>query len=353
MCGVNMSKLKKIFCIFSVTAIVICCCCFSASAATIKGLDNNFIKPDSCVVYMNYPDGSGQVISEYGPIINATAGGIGTTFFETPSFVNQTDDYYVNTFVFDFNLKNPIYTGEKDILKFVSNFELHSDLSTTYVYLRMFQIRYSGPTDNGGRYHSILYSSDVINLFSGSHAIDVTREAVSNVKIDKLQLYMQFIVNVKGNYQRGMRFGFTRNDLTFRYGTQQDIAGDIAHDETNERLDNILTEQYETNELLGDITADKYNPPDGSNFENIEDVEGELLEGSEEGLNSAQDLFDNFTLGIFADGIRYVSTLFENILSRISWLGDLLFFSLALGIFSFLLNIASVFRSVFSKKGGD
>jgi len=113
-----------------------------------------------------------------------------------------------------------------------------------------------------------------------------------------------------------------------------------------ELADNYLTEGWKPN---------PEKPSGSESVDDMTDIEQEIMDGSQEGIDSGNQVLSNFGgfLENWREGFIFAIGLF-NILFANTWINSLIQIGLALGLIAFILNIApSIARKISSgKKGG-
>lgn len=85
-----------------------------------------------------------------------------------------------------------------------------------------------------------------------------------------------------------------------------------------------------------------YTPPDDTGVDNYTDLEGDVLNSAQGGIDGASGIFNNFALDDFTTSMLGVVTIFNRMLPKMPWLQSLINTSLALGLFAFLVGMAQV-----------
>ena len=123
-------------------------------------------------------------------------------------------------------------------------------------------------------------------------------------------------------------------------------------------LDDVLSEQQQTNDKLDDIITyepDLSTPEGGEIIDDLEELEGGLLSDSEDGLNSALEIQQS-TLDILVEYFSAFGALaiIFNLFSTLPFFQALLYASLSLGVFSLVFGLSlSVVKSVSERSGGS
>lgn len=128
--------------------------------------------------------------------------------------------------------------------------------------------------------------------------------------------------------------------------------------EQGQTLDDVLSQQQQTNDKLDDIIGydpDLSTPEGGEVLDDLEDLEDGLLNDSEDGLNSALDVQQS-TLDILVEYFSAFGALaiIFNLFSTLPFFQALLYASLSLGVFSLVFGLSlSVVKSVSERSGGS
>lgn len=193
---------------------------------------------------------------------------------------------------------------------------------------------------------------------------------------------MEYIDNVSGN-DTNFVFTFTpkKNVVSFEYicsrpitvtsgttfyiqGALGEWGGDTTHelsiDQTSEEaglLGDINNSVQEgTDQITNGWTPNPEKPAGSGSVDDMTDIEQEIVDGSQEGIDSGNQVLSNFGgfLENWREGFIFVIGLF-NILFANTWINSLIQIGLALGLIAFILNIApSIARKISSgKKGGE
>lgn len=295
-------KITKILCVTVAVALVICCCCFSASAATINA-------------------GTGSQVyvgdTNAGPIVNGNKNADGSYWI----------NYYGGRTYMDIGLLFPVdlVINRGDTVSWGAFYaSFYFSLSSTEHYSIML-----GLMDEDYAFYPLeeedftsKYGSYGKQFKGGSSQF--TEDV--NVKYICILLY--------GNYGQSSAGTFGWQPYTFKLSSA---------DENTIMLEGMLSEQQQTNELLGDITADKYTPPSGDEeIGNLNQTEEELLGSSEEGMNQAKLLFSNFNLAQFGQSMLGVISIVNTFVDGMPWLSEIIIISLSIGILGFLFGIVNL-----------
>lgn len=97
--------------------------------------------------------------------------------------------------------------------------------------------------------------------------------------------------------------------------------------------------QQRDDEVAGALIGDNYNKPDGSLIDDFDNAEAALLDGQSQGLNTASNLFKNFSLLDFSKGLNFWLMCVNTTTDSLPWLSKLLTVSLSLGILLFVLGV--------------
>lgn len=314
-------KFTKILCVTVAVALVICCCCFSASAATINAGTGN-------QVFVGWDSSDGPVISG-----NMNADGS----YWINYYAGRTDTELCILYPID------LVISRGDIVKWSS---FYTNFYFSLSYTPTISINLCLMDDDFYTYdlENRIYDDDMLNgsfdvqFLGGSKQID---EDI-NVKYICIMLY--------GNYNQSEAGTFSWQPYSFKLSSA---------DENTIMIEGMISEQEKTNELLGDITADKYTPPEGGEeIGNLNQTEEELLGSSEEGMNQAKLLFSNFNLAQFGQSMLGVISIVNTFVDGMPWLSEIIIISLSIGILAFLFGIANTVvsklnsSSDYKKKGG-
>ncbi len=113
--------------------------------------------------------------------------------------------------------------------------------------------------------------------------------------------------------------------------------------------------QESTDQITNGWTPNPEKPAGSESVDDMTDIEQEIMDGSQEGIDSGNQVLSNFGgfLENWREGFIFVIGLF-NILFANTWINSLIQIGLALGLIAFILNIApSIARKISSgKKGG-
>lgn len=305
-------KITKILCVTVAVALVICCCCFSASAATINAGTGN-------QVFVGWDSSAGPVISG-----NMNADGS----YWINYYAGRTDTELCILYPID------LVISRGDIVKWSS---FYTNFYFSLSYTPTISINLCLMDDDFYTYdlENRIYDDDMLNgsfdvqFLGGSKQID---EDI-NVKYICIMLY--------GNYNQSEAGTFSWQPYSFKLSSA---------DENTIMIEGMISEQEKTNELLGDITADKYTPPEGGAIDDVGSVESEIQNSTQEGFNVLSDTFKSFSLDTFSDGLGGIATIYNHIIPRTPWLSNLLNISLGIGLFAFLLGLSIYTLSSFNHR---
>lgn len=111
-----------------------------------------------------------------------------------------------------------------------------------------------------------------------------------------------------------------------------------------------------TNTIIHGWTPDPEKPAGSESVDDMTDIEQEIMEGSQEGIDTGNNILSNVAdyLENWEKGFIFVIGIFNLIFPNI-WINSLIQIGLALGLIAFILNIVpSIARKISSgKKGGD
>lgn len=295
-------KITKILCVTVAVALVICCCCFSASAATINAGTGNQVyvgATNAGPVITGYENANGSYwVNYYGGRTYMDLG----LLYPVDLVINRGDQVTWGAFHMSFYFSISSTEQYSCMLGLMDeNFafyplESHDYGTKTGSYQQQF---YGGSTQ---------FSEDV------------------NIKYICVLLY--------GNYCQSSAGVFSWQPYSFKLSSM---------DENSIMLEGMISEQEKTNELLGDITADKYTPPSGGDqIGDLTDTESQINENTNQGLNEVTNSFKAFSMSFFYDGLGGCIQLYNRIVPNIPWLNQILIISLGLGMFAFLVGSAQI-----------
>ena len=297
-------KITKILCVTVAVALVICCCCFSASAATINA-------------------GTGSQVyvgdTNAGPVISGNKNANGSYWI----------NYYAGRTDIELGILYPIelVINRGDIVKWTSfygNYYFSLSYTPTITIILGLMDEYYNFYD----LEVIPYDDDFLD---GS--FDVGFKGGSKQFTEDFNA-KYICVMLNGTYNQTAGGTFSWHPYSFKLSSA---------DENTIMIEGMISEQEKTNELLGDITADKYTPPSGGDqIGDLTDTESQINENTSQGLNDVANSFKAFSMSFFYDGLGGCIQLYNRIVPNIPWLNQILIISLGLGMFAFLVGSAQI-----------
>lgn len=209
----------------------------------------------------------------------------------------------------------------------------------------------SNPVDDGGRslvfqdtwqnigFTDSMWSQTNISNLKFTQACHATFTYGMSVTFKISSAYMDYIQT--GRNEKLMKSIETK--LAENGQTLQDVLD--AQQQTNDKLDGVIDQQEQTNEKLDGIINDKVDgtPPEGSDkVDDYQQAENELLDSVQGGSNEFDDVSINAWDRIFTYSQSFMAFgLIFKLFADIPFIQSLLYVSLTLGAFAFMLNLAS------------
>lgn len=295
-----MKKHYKLLAVFVAVVLVVCCCCIPVFAATINaGTGNKVFVGDTSA----------------GPVINGNQNSNGSYWINY--YAGRTDDTIGLLFPID------LVISRGDIVKwssFYTNYYFSlSSTVTVSVSLGLMDDYYIFYSLEDRVYSSNMSGSFDVQFLGGSKQFTEDIDAK----------YICIMLN--GYYNQTSAGTFSWYPYSFKLSSA---------DENTIMIEGMISEQQKTNELLGDITADKYTPPSDDSVSGLGAVEDSIINDSQDGLNVLTDKFKAFSLDTFTDSLGGMVTIYNRIIPYMPWLNELLNISLILGLFAFVFGIS-------------
>ena len=298
-------KFLKVILIITVTVALICCCCFSAYAASTESPINDAVVVDGNIKFHLQVAGPYDSYWTRGAYIPEAMSGTMYLCTNANITLDHSNVFKWNAFMFSLWNKSSGVSYISDI-SFVLLDENYNVLATLYE-------RAFSDTE---------FWQDHFDIPAGQYT--------TNSAIDVKYIALSFNFSTLG---QGILYYYF-NGYSFGYSV----------------IDTATAEQEKTNDLLGDITDDKYTPPSGGAIDDVGSVEGEIQNSTQEGFNALTDTFKAFSLDTFTDGLGGIAAIYNHIIPKCPWLFSLINISLGLGLFAFLLGLSLHTVSAFNNR---
>lgn len=351
-----MKKCKKIISFVIVVVLCFVIFSFSVSAEAVKTFNFDITKVRAQFTYsLSGSDFSLQYSDWYNfspkNVLSPYGGSAYAVQFSDKLKLNYIDTYQANWYV------DPV-TIKKDV-KYTIHFRFFVPVSKLE----------HGLSLNGNMFDSLVFqmvdSNRVSHLFYNQHQgylADSSNWTKSKMFIDNagynygfFEVELDFVPTSDWTlWFFGMQYSFVGfedstgyiglSDIYLEYPSDGSVVSAI--DDTNSRLDSIGDSIDDTNSKVGAIenslTSEAYSGVDDSKVNEEGELTAEIEDSTAHGRGQAVAIIDSASdiQGSYIEnGLLMWTNVLESVINRLPWFGKMLRFSLALGLFSFLMGI--------------
>lgn len=215
---------------------------------------------------------------------------------------------------------------------------------------------YSYQPNGDGFVFSFVLDGQYTDFFTQQYFIDTVASGSADMVMSFTSSTL--IISLNELYFEYQQNG-SNKDLIDSIGKKLDQQGQTiqgvldAQTQANNKLDSVIDQQEQTNDQLGDIMNDQVEPEPPAGSDKVDDyqqAENELLDSVQGGSNEFDEVSVNAWDRIFTYSQSFMAfgVLFK-LFADIPIIQSLLYVSLTLGAFAFMLNLSSNFGSALGR----